>query len=97
MSPSTRGPAPSRCRRRSKRRRSSAQLQPPDYRGTAFAALHGSWNREQRTGYKIMRPILRDGTPTGEYEDFLTGVVTADGKGRRCALNQTSADIHSTA
>jgi glucose/arabinose dehydrogenase len=52
---------------------------PPDYRGSAFAALHGSWNRHLRTGYKIVRAILNDGQPTGEYEDFVTGFVTANG------------------
>jgi hypothetical protein len=48
---------------------------PPDYRDSAFAALHGSWNRTRRTGYKIVRIIMSDGKPTGEYEDFLTGFV----------------------
>jgi glucose/arabinose dehydrogenase len=52
---------------------------PAEYRGTAFAALHGSWNRHLRTGYKIVRAILNDGVPTGEYEDFVTGFVTDDG------------------
>ena len=48
---------------------------PPEYRGTAFVALHGSWNRAKRTGYKIVRILMRDGRPTGAYEDFLTGFV----------------------
>ena len=52
---------------------------PADYRGSAFVTLHGSWNRANRTGYKVIRVILQDGQPTGEYEDFLTGLVTADG------------------
>ena len=26
-----------------------------------------------------MRIVLKDGKPTGEYEDFLTGLVTGDG------------------
>ncbi len=43
--------------------------------GDAFAAEHGSWNRERRTGYKVVRIPTRDGVPTGEYEDFLTGFV----------------------
>jgi len=43
--------------------------------GEAFAAEHGSWNRARRTGYKVIRIPLRDGVPTGEYEDFLTGFV----------------------
>jgi len=52
---------------------------PEDYRGDGFAAEHGSWNRARRTGYKVIRVIMRDGKPTGEYEDFMTGFVTASG------------------
>lgn len=48
---------------------------PPAYRGDAFAALHGSWNRGKRTGYKVVRIHLENGIPTGRYEDFLTGFV----------------------
>ena len=46
--------------------------------GRRFVAVHGSWNRSQRTGYKVIRVLLKDGVPTGEYEDFLTGFVTDD-------------------
>jgi hypothetical protein len=48
---------------------------PAEYRGDVFVALHGSWNRGGRTGYKVVRVIVRDSAPTGEYEDFLTGFV----------------------
>ncbi len=51
---------------------------PADYRGDLFVALHGSWNRSKRTGYKIVRVSLKDGVPTGEYEDFVTGFVVDD-------------------
>jgi glucose/arabinose dehydrogenase len=51
---------------------------PPEYRGDAFAAEHGSWNRSKRTGYKVIRVRLKDGVPTGEYEDFATGFVVDD-------------------
>jgi glucose/arabinose dehydrogenase/cytochrome c2 len=51
---------------------------PPEYRGEGFAALHGSWNRNMRTGYKLVRIRLNHGVPTGEYEDFLTGFVADD-------------------
>ena len=53
---------------------------PKAYRGDAFAALHGSWNRAKRTGYKVVRVPLDRGKPTGIYEDFLTGFVTPEGK-----------------
>jgi glucose/arabinose dehydrogenase len=48
---------------------------PAEYRGDAFVALHGSWNRSPRTGYKVVRAKLDKGVPTGEYQDFLTGFV----------------------
>ncbi len=48
---------------------------PAAFRGSIFAAEHGSWNRSKRTGYKIIRVIMKDGAPTGEYEDFATGFV----------------------
>ena len=48
---------------------------PAAYRGDAFVALHGSWNRARRTGYKIVRLRFDDGKPTGTYEDFVTGFV----------------------
>jgi len=51
---------------------------PAGYRGDAFVALHGSWNRAKRTGYKVVRLRFKDGAPTGEYEDFLTGFVADD-------------------
>jgi glucose/arabinose dehydrogenase len=51
---------------------------PTEYRGDVFAAFHGSWNRAKRTGYKVVRVLLKNGQPTGEYEDFLTGLVISD-------------------
>jgi glucose/arabinose dehydrogenase len=52
---------------------------PAEYKGSAFVAMHGSWNRDQRTGYKVVRLLFdRSGKPTGEYEDFMTGFVVSD-------------------
>lgn len=51
---------------------------PAEYRGDAFVALHGSWNRGVRTGYKVVRLKFKDGKPTGEYEDFITGFVISN-------------------
>jgi glucose/arabinose dehydrogenase len=54
---------------------------PAEYYGDMFLALHGSWNRAQRTGYEIVRvPLHQQGKATGEYQDFLSGFVTDDGK-----------------
>jgi glucose/arabinose dehydrogenase len=52
---------------------------PAEYRGDIFASEHGSWNRAVRTGYEVIRVPMKDGRATGEYEDFLTGFVTAGG------------------
>jgi glucose/arabinose dehydrogenase len=46
---------------------------PPEYRGDAFVALHGSWNAGTPTGYKVVRVPFKDGRPAGYYENFLTG------------------------
>lgn len=51
---------------------------PATYRGDAFVAMHGSWNRATRTGYKVVRVRLDHGVPTGEYVDFMTGFVADD-------------------
>lgn len=53
---------------------------PAEYKGDAFVALHGSWNRGNRTGYKVVRLLFKDGKPTGEYEDFITGFVVSNGE-----------------
>ena len=54
---------------------------PAEYKGDIFAAFHGSWNRERRTGYKIVRvPFDKaTGKARGDYEDFVTGFVTPEG------------------
>ena len=50
-----------------------------DYRGDALVAFHGSWNRDEPTGAKVVRIRVRDGRPVG-YEDFITGWQDAAGK-----------------
>jgi glucose/arabinose dehydrogenase len=51
---------------------------PNEYDGDIFLALHGSWNRGIRTGYKVVRVMMKNGAPTGQYEDFMTGMVLSD-------------------
>lgn len=46
---------------------------PQKYRGGMFLAFHGSWNRAQRTGYKIAFIPFKDRQPVSGPEDFLTG------------------------
>lgn len=53
---------------------------PAGFKGDGFAAEHGSWNRANRSGYEVIRIPMKNGHATGEYEDFLTGFVTPDGK-----------------
>ncbi len=53
---------------------------PAEYKGDIFAAEHGSWNKAARAGYELIRVPVKDGKATGEYEDFMTGFVTADGQ-----------------
>ncbi|MEO8520381.1 MAG: sorbosone dehydrogenase family protein [Acidobacteriota bacterium] len=58
----------------------TGQMFPAEDRDSIFSASHGSWNKAARTGYKIIRTPLKNGVPTGEYQDFLTGFITADGQ-----------------
>jgi glucose/arabinose dehydrogenase len=55
---------------------------PSEYKGDIFATFHGSWNRMKRTGYKVVRVPFdhSTGKAKGEYEDFVTGFVTPEGK-----------------
>jgi Raf kinase inhibitor-like YbhB/YbcL family protein len=52
---------------------------PASYRGDAFIAFHGSWNRKPSSGYEVVRIRFKDGRPTG-FEPFLTGFLTAKGE-----------------
>lgn len=49
---------------------------PHAWNGDAFVALHGSWNRSRRTGYKIVRIPMQNGQPSGGYDDFVIGWST---------------------
>ena len=45
----------------------------------AFVGLHGSWNRDEPVGYKVIFVPFRDGRPSGPPLDFVAG-FQADGK-----------------
>ena len=51
----------------------TAKQFPAKYRDGLFLAFHGSWNRADRTGYKIAFIPFKDGRPTSGPQDFLTG------------------------
>ncbi len=54
---------------------------PEEYRNDAFVALHGSWNRDRRTGYKIIRIHFdKSGKPVGGYDDFVTGWMLGENR-----------------
>ncbi|AUY32804.1 sorbosone dehydrogenase family protein [Pseudomonas soli] len=47
-----------------------------------FVGEHGSWNRPNPVGYKVIFVPFRDGKPAGEPVDFATGFLGEDGKTR---------------
>jgi len=55
------------------------KLLPEHYSGGAFIGQHGSWNRQPRSGYKVIFVAFANGRPVGGPEDVLTGFVDADG------------------
>ncbi|HEY5338171.1 MAG TPA: sorbosone dehydrogenase family protein [Rhizomicrobium sp.] len=48
---------------------------PAAYQGGAFIGEHGSWNRAQMSGYKVVFVLFADGKPQGLPQDFLTGFL----------------------
>jgi len=48
----------------------------------AFVGEHGSWNRNNPVGYKVIFIPFRNGRPNGPPVDFVTGFRDADGKTR---------------
>ena len=48
----------------------------------AFIGEHGSWNRDNPVGYKVIFVPFAGGRPAGEPIDFVTGFRDADGKTR---------------
>jgi glucose/arabinose dehydrogenase len=50
---------------------------PEHYRTGAFVGQHGSWNRSQLVGYKVVFVPFENGRPSGAIEDFLTGFLNA--------------------
>ena len=48
---------------------------PESYRGGAFVAEHGSWNRSTRSGYQVAFVAFKDGQPSADPVPFMTGLV----------------------
>jgi glucose/arabinose dehydrogenase len=53
----------------------TASAFPAHYHGGAFVGQHGSWNRRQYSGYKVIYIPFVNGMPNGMPEDFLTGFM----------------------
>lgn len=50
---------------------------PPEYRGNAFVALHGSWDSAAPTGYKVVRVKFTGRKPENAYQKFATGFCSS--------------------
>lgn len=65
---------------------------PAEYQGGAFIALHGSWNRAKRVGYSVAFLPFKNGKPSGEVKEFMTGwLISPDSRevwGRPVAVFQ---------
>lgn len=53
---------------------------PEKYRNGAFVGQHGSWNRAELSGYKVLFVPFENGKPSGEPEDFVTGFIADEEK-----------------
>ena len=51
---------------------------PQQYRNGAFIGEHGSWNRSHFAGYKVAFVPFRNGKPSGDPQDFLTGFIASE-------------------
>ncbi|EIM30603.1 PQQ-dependent sugar dehydrogenase [Microvirga lotononidis] len=51
---------------------------PDAYRGGAFIGEHGSWDRNQFSGYKVVYVPFENGKPNGKAQDVLTGFLAGE-------------------
>lgn len=69
---------------------STGEAMPEQYRAGAFIGQHGSWNRSELVGYKVVFVPFANGQPSGPPVDFLTGFIAdaASGAtyGRPCGV-----------
>lgn len=57
----------------------TANLLPQRYKNGVFIGQHGSWNRQPRSGYKVIFVAFENGQPVAVPEDVLTGFVDQNG------------------
>jgi glucose/arabinose dehydrogenase len=70
---------------------------PPMFSGGAFVGEHGSWNRNQLNGYRVVFIRFAGGRPVGKPIDFVTGFLNHKGQARGrpvgVAIDRTGALI----
>ena len=60
----------------------SSPVMGPEYAEGVFVGMHGSWNRSEPVGYKVVFVPFRNGRPAGDPIDFATGFRDDDGTTR---------------
>ncbi|RUO97455.1 sorbosone dehydrogenase family protein [Hyphomicrobium sp.] len=70
---------------------SSDKSLPARFAHGAFIGQHGSWNRSQPSGYKVIFVPFANGKPSGDTQDVLTGFLDADGNARGRPVGVTIA------
>ena len=60
----------------------TADSLPKKYRGGAFVGEHGSWDRPEFNGYKVVFVPFSGGRPNGKAEDVVTSFLNANGEAR---------------
>ena len=70
---------------------------PATFAGGAFVGEHGSWNRTELNGYRVVFIPFSGGRPTGKPKNFVTGFLDAHGDARGrpvgVAIDRTGALI----
>jgi glucose/arabinose dehydrogenase len=60
----------------------SSPVMGAEFADGAFVGMHGSWNRSEPVGYKVVFVPFQNGRPAGEPIDFVTGFRDDDGTTR---------------
>ena len=60
----------------------TADSLPQKYRGGAFVGEHGSWDRYEFNGYKVVFVPFSGGRANGKAEDVVTGFLNSNGRAR---------------
>jgi glucose/arabinose dehydrogenase len=55
---------------------------PAEFQDGMFIGQHGSWNRSEFSGYKVVFVSFKEGRPVGLPADVLTGFLKKDGTGK---------------